>query len=234
MPEDLIPSGIPGFDKLLSGGFPKGTAVLLITPPIVETKLFCLEFIHNGLIKDQPGLIITTDESPENLKSKAAQYNWALEKGEQKKYLRWVDCYSINANEEVSSDESVKRLGGPIALSDMAIAVAETQAQFFKLNKYFRYVFDSLSTLLMYSSPDTIYYFLQSIVPKLKVSGGVGFFLLSSGMHDQKVVMTIRHMMDGTMEIDESLNLKILSLPVVTQDKNAKIELGKDGFVVNS
>jgi KaiC/GvpD/RAD55 family RecA-like ATPase len=229
---ELVKCDIAGIDELLSGGLPKGCAILLITPPIIEKQLLCLEYIYRGVAKDEPGIIVTTDDSPENLKDKAAQYNWMLAKAEQKKYLKWVDSYSINANRDVRSDDAVKRIGGPIALSDMAIAISEIQAQFFKMKDYFRFVFDSLSTLLMYSSPDTIYYFLQSIVPKIKASGGVGFFTLSGGMHDLKVVVTMRHMMDGAIEIDDSLNLRILNLPFITKTKNAHLTLSQSGFAI--
>lgn len=230
--DNLIKVGIRGTEKIFGEGLPKGCSILVVTPPILETRLFCMEFIFRGLSNEEPGMVVTTDESPEGLKEKALQYNWGMENAERKKILRWVDSYSINANIEVQSDDVFKRVGGPIALSDMAIAMSEIQSQFFRMKDRYRFAFDSLSTLLMYSSPDTIYYFLQSIVPKLKATGGIGFFTLSMGMHDPKVVMTIRHMMDGALEIDESLNLKILNMPFVTKTKTAKLTLLQDGFAL--
>ncbi|MFH1510940.1 MAG: RAD55 family ATPase [Candidatus Woesearchaeota archaeon] len=228
---DLIATGIQGMDTLFGGGLPKSTSILLLTPPIFETKLLCLEYVYKGLLKEEPGLIVTTDESPESLRQKAEQYNWQFPEKEPC-FMSWVDTYSINANREVKSNESVKRIGGPIALSDMAIALSEIQQKYQKIRGYYRYVFDSLSTLLMYSNPNTIYYFLQSIVPKIKESGGVGFYTLSSGMHEEKVVMTLRHLMDGAIEIDEKLCVKILSMPFAIKVKSGKIELKQEGFTV--
>jgi len=232
MMDNVIPTKIQGFDDMLSGGLPKGNCILLITPPLIETRLFCLEFIYRGIQEKQAGLIVTMDTSPEELKIKALPYNWILVLGEKNNSLRWIDGYSINANKKVKDTPATKRVAGPVALSDIGITISKVQTEFHKTHDFYRFIFDSLSTLLMYNSQDAVYRFLQFIIPKLKVTGALGFFTLSAGMHDQKTEMTLRHMMDGAIEMDENLNMKILSLPVPTTKKDAKMVLEKRGFVV--
>lgn len=232
MHENIIPTKICGFDDIIGGGFPPGTCILLITPPMVEARLFCLEFVYRGLQKQEPGVVITMDNSPEDLKIKALPYNWTLVRGEQNGLLRWIDGYSINANKNVKDSESVARIGGPVALSDIAIALSKVLTDFHKGNEHYRFIFDSLSTLLLYNPPDAIYRFLESIVPKLRISGGVGFFTLASGMHDPKIEMAIRHMLDGAIQLDNDLNMKILGMPVPVDAKEATMKLNKTGFVV--
>ena len=232
MMDNVVPTKIQGFDELLGGGLPKGNCILLIAPPMVEVRLFSLEFIYRGIQEKQAGLIVTMDTSPEELKIKALPYNWILVLGEKNNSLRWVDGYSINANKKVKDTPATKRVAGPVALSDIGIAVSNVQTEFHKAHDFYRFIFDSLSTLLMYNNPSTVYRFLQFIIPKLKVTGALGFFTLSAGMHDQKIEMTLRHMMDGAIQIDNNLNMKILSLPVPTTKKDAKMVLEKRGFVV--
>ena len=230
--DNAIPTKIQGFDDLLGGGLPKGNCISLITPPMIETRLFCLEFIYRGIQEKQTGLIVTMDTAPEDLKIKALPYNWILVLGEKNNLLRWIDGYSINANKKVKDTPAIKRVAGPVALSDIGIAVSNVQTEFHKTHDFYRFMFDSLSTLLMYNEPNAVYRFLQFIIPKLKVTGALGFFTLSAGMHDQKIEMTLRHMMDGAIQIDNNLNMKILSLPVPTTKKDAKMVLEKRGFVV--
>ncbi len=228
-----IQTKIQGLDTIFAGGIPKGSAILLIAPPMIEARLFCLEFIYRGLSSGEPGIYVTTDDSPENLKKRCIQSNWILAKHEENNIMKWVDTYSINANKDVKSTQSITRVGGPVALSDMAIAISNIEIAYYKKEfDYFRFVFDSLSTLLMYSNQDSIFYFLQSVVPKLKHAGGVGFFTLSSGMHDPKIEMTIRHLMDGAIVMDEDLNIKVLSFPNIIDKKDAKLNLTKQGFNV--
>ena len=63
------------------------------------------------------------------------------------------------------------------------------------------------------------------------MSNGIGFFTLMKGMHDEKVNMTIRHIMDGAIELNENLELNVISLPVVSETRFGKLVLTKDGFI---
>ncbi|MGM5487429.1 MAG: RAD55 family ATPase [Nanobdellota archaeon] len=233
MPETdgQLQTRIPGLDDFFQGGIPLGSSILLIAPPIIEARLFCLDFLNKGLENGEAALMLTTDDSPENLRSKAGE---GFSKAEEENRMFWVDAYSINANKDVQDTQSIKRIGGPVALSDMAIALSNVQIAFNKQNySSFRFVFDSLSTLLMYSSPDTVYYFLQSVIPKLSRAGGVGLFVLASGMHDPRVEMTVRHLMGGALQLDDDLNLKILNFPKVLTKKDAHLTFADNTFSVD-
>lgn len=229
---DLIPTGIEGFDDILGGGFPPGTCILLITPPVVESHLFCIEYVYRGLLMDDPGMIISMDYSPEDLKIKALEYGWILANGERNGLLRWVDGYSLNAKKDVMSTDSIKRIGGSIALSDLTIGMSQIQKDFHQMKDYYKFVFDSLSTLFIYNDPNIIYRFLRVIISKLRISDGIGFFTLGERMHDPQVEMTLRYMMDGTIQIDDNLRLRVLNLPIPSEAKNAKLTLNKTGFIV--
>lgn len=229
---DLITTQIEGLDEAIGGGFFPGTCILLITSPMVETQLFCLEYVYNGIKIKEPSLIVTMDYSPEELKLKALKYGWVLTRGEEEKILKWVDGYSINANKDVKSSECIKRIGGSIALSDLTIGMSQIQRDFNQLKDYYRFVFDSLSTLFIYNDPNTIYRFLRVIISKLRMSGGVGFFTLGEGMHPNDVEMTLRHMMDGAMQLTSDLKMNILSLPTPSVRKSIQLSLEKNGFKV--
>ncbi len=229
----IIPTNIAGFDEIAGGGLPRGSCILLIVPPVIDAHLFCLEYIYRGILEKEPGLIVTMNYSPEDLKLRAMPYGWFLARGEQQNLIRWVDGYSLNARKDVTSTDTIKRIGGSIALSDLTIGMSQAQKDFFSMNDYYKFVFDSLSTLFIYNDPNTIYRFLRTILPKLRDSNGLGFFLMGSGMHDPQVEMTLRYMMDGTIEINDNLDLKILSLPTPSPVRAAHMNLTKNGFVID-
>jgi len=230
--QKIIPLNIEGIENIMGEGLPVGTCVLLITPPMIESNLFCLEFIYRGILNQEPGLIVTMDHSPEDLKMKAIKYGWNLSQGEQNKILKWVDGYSINANKDVKSTDTIKRISGSIALSDLTIGMSQIQRDFHQIGDYYRFVFDSLSTLFIYNDPTTIYRFLRVISSKLRASGGLGFFTLGEGMHDQQIEMTLKHMMDGTIEVSDNLTLKVQSLPLPAPRREGKLKLTNRGFIV--
>jgi KaiC/GvpD/RAD55 family RecA-like ATPase len=230
--DNIVATGIKGLDAVLGSGIPAGTCILLMTPPLIESKLFYMEYIYRGIQANEPGMIVSMDYSPEALKSKAAEYAWDLDAGEKNGLLRWVDGYSLNAKKDVESTNAIKRIGGSIALPDLMIGISNIQQEYAAKKPYYRYVFDSLSTLFLYNDPNTVYRFLRVIISKMRMSGGVGFLTLGEGIHNTSVEMTLRYMVDGTIHLDDHMRLNVLNLPTPSSAKSASLVLTKEGFSV--
>lgn len=79
-----IKTGIPGLDKMLGGGLLPETANLVEGAPGTGKTTFGMQFIYNGIIQaNEPGLIITFEEFPQQYYHDAAAFGWdflALEK----------------------------------------------------------------------------------------------------------------------------------------------------------
>jgi RecA-superfamily ATPases implicated in signal transduction len=114
----LINSGIVGFNDLLFGGFIKNSAILIEGVPGAGKTTMGLEFVYKGIIDmDEPGIVITFEEFPEQLYRDAANYGWDLRQLEEENLLR-VICTSPeiildDTNgflEEVVKEVSAKRL----------------------------------------------------------------------------------------------------------------------------
>lgn len=192
---------------------PAGSCILIITPPIIESRLLGLQFLECNLSKELPGMFISLNDSPEMLKEKGKEYGLSLDSFEKKGMVKWLDGYSAKAKIKAKDTSSIKRISGPVALTDMSIFISNVSGFFLKKSKSFASFFDSISVLTLYNSNDTIFRFLGVITAKIKASKGVGFFLLINDMHDPKFVSTVRQMMDGTISIDEEMNIKIISFP---------------------
>lgn len=231
----IMPTDVTGFDRILNGGFSPGTCMLFISPPLIESRLFVMEFVYRGLPLGEPGIVITTNSAVEDLKIKAIRYGWNFARYEQMGILRWIDTYSIYANRDVKSTNVIDRIGGPLALTDISIAMAKIQTDFHKKKEYYRLAFDSLSTLLTFNKPETIYRFLRDTVAKIRASGGIAIFTIDDKMHAGPVVETIKHMMDGVMRLTQSgetLELSIESLPLPGSGKKANMTMDRLGFVL--
>ncbi|MCD6522935.1 MAG: hypothetical protein J7K68_04240 [Candidatus Diapherotrites archaeon] len=58
-----ILSGISGLDRLLEGGFPEGSAILVTGEPGTGKTLFGLQYLYNGCSRyDEPGVLIQAGE----------------------------------------------------------------------------------------------------------------------------------------------------------------------------
>jgi KaiC/GvpD/RAD55 family RecA-like ATPase len=65
MPEEpRVKTGIPGLDKMLGGGFPKGSSVIVAGESGTGKSTFGLQFIYAGAtVSREPGMIITFEET---------------------------------------------------------------------------------------------------------------------------------------------------------------------------
>lgn len=79
-----IKSGIPGLDSLMEGGFVKNAAYLLAGETGTGKTIFGCQFLWFGLEKGEPGVYITMEETPEDIREDAAQFGWDFQKYEKK------------------------------------------------------------------------------------------------------------------------------------------------------
>ena len=112
-----IPTGIAGFDKLISGGFPENFVVLLAGTPGTGKSIFSLEYLYNGATMfNEKGIYITLEQTAEDLKKQALQFGWdfdALER-EGKVVVKKIDALGveeiINYIEKLVKESDAKRL----------------------------------------------------------------------------------------------------------------------------
>ncbi|HUI91296.1 MAG TPA: ATPase domain-containing protein [Chitinivibrionales bacterium] len=81
MKEKRIPFGIKGLDEMIQGGLLPGSASLIEGAPGTGKTTMGVQFIYNGITEyDEPGLIITFEEFPQQYYHDALQFGWDLKK----------------------------------------------------------------------------------------------------------------------------------------------------------
>lgn len=75
-----VPTGIPGFDEMIEGGFPEESMILMDGYPGTLKTIFSLQFLYNGGRAGEPGVFISLNENVEDLKEQAEQFGWRFEK----------------------------------------------------------------------------------------------------------------------------------------------------------
>ncbi len=73
---DRVKTGITGLDEMLGGGFLRNTANLVEGAPGTGKTTLGMQFIHNGILAGEPGLIVTFEEFPQQYYHDAAAYGW--------------------------------------------------------------------------------------------------------------------------------------------------------------
>ena len=72
---ERISTGIPKIDEMLAGGIPKRFLVAVVGEPGCGKTIFSIHFIYNGLINNETGIFVTTEESRESIIRQAEQFN---------------------------------------------------------------------------------------------------------------------------------------------------------------
>ncbi len=94
-----VQTGIPGVDTILGGvGIPQGHTVLISGGPGSGKTTFAIQYLYTGATEHgQPGLYITLDEEPRDIKQNMASFGWNLQQVEQEKKLGFINVSPVRA-----------------------------------------------------------------------------------------------------------------------------------------
>ena len=88
---DRVKTGISGLDEMLHGGFIAQSANLVEGAPGTGKSTLGMQFIYNGItLYDEPGLIVTFEEFPQQYYRDAAGFGWDLRRLEAEGKLKVI------------------------------------------------------------------------------------------------------------------------------------------------
>ncbi len=218
--EQRIPSGIPGLDRLIEGGFISGSSNLVCGGVGAGKTIFCTQFLLEGLNAGENCMFITLEEQPHDIMNDVARFKWDL-----KKY--------------VDSKKLILEYRDPFQVSDISAALIE------KINehKIKRAVIDSTSILGQYfKDPFDVRKELFKLINGLKNTGVTALLTSEIAEDGHKLsrfgveefltdgVIALRNMgLSG--ELGRSLHIKKMRRTNHSEDVHT-IKIGKDGIKV--
>ena len=192
IPELKIRTGIPGLDDLLGGGFPPRSSVLLEAPPGTGKTTFCKQFAKEGIEQGQRCIYVVTCEP-------LSQIIKGLEALGVKdmKNIFFIDGYSWRiTGEKEEPPANTHVLKSLTELNELTRLLKEKTGG---LGKGSRIVVDSLSDMLLYAEPPSVFKFLQLFVGMVKGTDSMAVVVLEEGLHEPRFVATISYICDGTI-----------------------------------
>lgn len=101
---EKLETGIPGFDFIAYGGLPKGRTTLVTGTAGSAKTVFAAQFLAEGIIKsNEPGVFVTFEESPADIRRNMAGFGWDIEKWEAEGRWAFVDASPQPDQEEIVS-----------------------------------------------------------------------------------------------------------------------------------
>jgi KaiC/GvpD/RAD55 family RecA-like ATPase len=161
-------TGIAGLDDLIGGGLIEGSTVLLSGGTGSGKTIFGLQFLFNGAANyAEPGVYVTLETRPKDLRLEASQFGWDIEQLEKNKVLVIIDAASSKAGLPTSEKFALRR-GFDIGslAEEIYRAVDEVKAR--------RLVFDCVSALGMkFDDPSEVrneLFRISALLRELKVT----------------------------------------------------------------
>jgi KaiC/GvpD/RAD55 family RecA-like ATPase len=114
MKSEHVPTGIPGLDELLGGGYPRGRVILITGGPGSGKTTMAMQFLIDGVERfDERGVFISLEESKYHLVNEMANFGWDLEKYEKKNQLAIVDASPLRqaSKEKKENDQLAENIG---------------------------------------------------------------------------------------------------------------------------
>lgn len=198
-----VPTGIKRLDSLLGGGIPAGSAVMVYGPPFLGKETLARRYVLACLAAGLPAVYVLTNAATDEVRGDLLAADPRYKQAEEEHRARFVDTYSRGIG-AADSFKDATYLDGALDLNGISLAVNKAQAAIMGKHEAHALVVDSVSTLIAYSSAQTAFRFLQTLIGRTRRVGATGLYLMDQGMHTDADVQMFKHLMSGTIELRES------------------------------
>lgn len=229
-------TGIAGLDAMLNGGFLPESAILVEGAPGTGKTTLGLQFIINGITAcDEPGLILTFEEFPQQYYRDAAGFGWDLRALEAQDKLRVI----MTSPEVTLAD--LKRTGG--LLEQQAQAIGARRILVDSLSHFERIALDQRGEHDRLAFRETVFTFINAL-KRLRLTAILTWetATLLGGLAGEPGSKPVAYLVDGYIllryvEIDSVMRKAMLVLKLRGSDHAKDIrqyEITPHGLVVES
>lgn len=187
--------------KMLDIDIPNANNLMTIGPPLMGKSVFARNLFEEKLKEGYSGIYITTRDLPDDV----------LEWFKDDVHFKILDCVTKTMSEDLPDTENIKR----VSVMDLT-GITSNLNNFLEdvwrgeSNKQVVIVFDSLSTLLMYSNLQTVFRFLHILVARVKSADAIALYIIEQGMHDEATTATLKQLFSGAIELKEERERRFL------------------------
>ena len=149
-----VPTGIPGFDELIEGGFIENDVILLTGGPGAGKSTFGSQYLYSGIMEhNETGVYVTFEETPARIMRNMWRHGWDMERLIKENRLRIIRADPIAYDRYIKKTMESEREGDhenatlETVLKQIYSSVKEIDAK--------RLFIDSLTSLKI--SPDAVH-----------------------------------------------------------------------------
>ena len=196
-------TNIKSIDDALEGGLPRSSTILLCGPTNIQKGLIGAQILFERLKAGDTGLFISTENTPQSLKSNWNDFGWDFNTFETSGYMKYVDAYTKSIGTGAIDSDIIEYAENPQSLNEISIAVTELNEALWNVNPDVINVFDSGSTSLMQRDSVTLVNYLLALMNKIKETSAIFIITMEENMQDDKILTRVRHSVDVILDFKE-------------------------------
>lgn len=174
-----------------------GTNVLVAGPPLSGKRRLGQRILQRGMANDEGAIVISARDTAERVREL-----FGLPADDPDDLLGVVDCVTEHVGRAPSETDLVRYAASPSDMTGVGIKFAEF-VEYFNCERDVernRVLLNSITTLLQYSSLQTVFRFLHALTTRVTEVDAVGVAVVESTVHDAETMATIRELFDGVVE----------------------------------
>lgn len=145
---ESVPTGVPGLDELISGGFPRGRVILVLGGPGTGKTVLASQFLYNGISEhNENGILVSLDEGQNHFVAEMMKFGWDFKKAEEEGKFAFIDATRLSRvaifKEKMLKEEASSLRGKQLQIDKL---IEELQYKI-KLIGAKRVVLDTLASL---------------------------------------------------------------------------------------
>lgn len=143
--KERLSTGIKGLDQMMKGGFIRGSAVLISGSSGTGKTVIGTQFIMNGLLKNEPGIIISFEEDAAQIRENSKMFGWDLEGFENKNLLKIISPLEFDVHElAIQLDKAIEETKARRLLFDGTARLARMMPQYTQLPEFMGGIINNL------------------------------------------------------------------------------------------
>jgi circadian clock protein KaiC len=134
---ERLSTGINGLDKMTGGGFIRGSSILISGSSGTGKTTLGTQFIMDGLLKKEPGIIVSFEEDKEQILENSKMFGWNLKEFENKNLLTILSPLEYDVHElAIQIKETIEKIKARRLLLDGTARLQRMLPQYTQLPEY--------------------------------------------------------------------------------------------------
>ncbi|MEM3467153.1 MAG: ATPase domain-containing protein, partial [Candidatus Jordarchaeales archaeon] len=218
-----VPTGVSGLDELISGGFPRGSLIVLAGNPGTGKTIFSATFIYNGIVNcGERGIYVSFAENREAFLGNMLSLGLDFERLEEEGMFRFLDMVTAREEAMPTVMETILNEVSRIGARRLVIDSFSAMAQAFKDPQDARIILHTVLSRITRLMGCTTILIVEAPYGENRMGLGIEEFVADG------IILLRRTRMDGRLLRD----LEILKMRGTPTPENQAVFTLKDGFKV--